>query len=208
MKEREHRDAGNASGFDVSTRCARSPLRFDPSDDTPNPEPWKFAMAGRGLPAMTDRLLTTKSRGDSGMRLTSIPPAGNYRLSRAQYQSEYTLFSPSDCPTNQDHLSSHYGSHGKLRLDSLRTECGDRDNADPVRAFVPISGADNHTQRPRVAHGVQFEAVAHPQQRIHGGIHLPGPQLHLECAPVSVAESRFESSVSAILGTYLAMSDF
>ena len=105
MKEREHRDAGNASGFGVSTRCARSPLRFDPSDDTPNPEAWKFAMAGRGLPAMTDRLLTTKSRGDSGMRLTSIQPAGNYRLSRAQYQSEYTLFSPSDCPTNQDHLT-------------------------------------------------------------------------------------------------------
>ena len=104
MKEREHRDAGNASGFGVSTRCARSPLRFDPSDDTPNPEAWKFVMAGRGLPAMTDRLLTTKSRGDSGMRLTSIQPAGNYRLSRAQNQSEYTLFSPSDCPTNQDHL--------------------------------------------------------------------------------------------------------
>ena len=39
------------------------------------------------------------------MRLTSIQPAGNYRLSRAQYQSEYTLFSPSDCPTNQDHLT-------------------------------------------------------------------------------------------------------
>ena len=104
MKAREHRDAGNASGFGVSTRCARSPLRFDPSDDTPNPEAWKSAMAGRGLPAMTDRLVTTRSRGDSGMRLTSIQPAGNYRLSRAQYQSEYTLFSPSDCPTNQDHL--------------------------------------------------------------------------------------------------------
>ncbi len=104
MKAMEHRDAGNASGFGVSTRCARSPLRFDPSDDTPNPEAWKSTMAGRGLPAMVDQLLTGRSKGASEARLTSIRPAGNYRLSRVQNQSEYTLLSPSDCPTNQDHL--------------------------------------------------------------------------------------------------------
>ena len=98
------RDAGNASRFGESTPCARFPLRFDPSDDTPNPEAWKSAVAGTGLPAMADRLLTDRPRGDSGTRLTSIQPAGNHRVSRAQHQSEYTLFSPSNCPTNQDYL--------------------------------------------------------------------------------------------------------
>ena len=105
MTAREHKDAGNAAGFGVSTRYAGSPLRFDPSDDTPNPAAWKLIMAGSGLPALTDRLLTAKFSGDSGAWLTSIQPAGNYRFSRAQNQSEYTLFLPSDCPTNQDHLT-------------------------------------------------------------------------------------------------------
>ena len=94
MTAGEHRDAGNASGFGVSTRCAGSPLRFDPSDDTPNPEAWVLVMAGRGLPAMTDRLPTAKSKGDSRMRLTSIRPAGNYRLSRAQTNPSTPYFRP------------------------------------------------------------------------------------------------------------------
>lgn len=46
-----------------------------------------------------------KSSGNSRNRLTSIQPAGNYRLSRDQNQSECTLFSPSDCLTNKDHPS-------------------------------------------------------------------------------------------------------
>ena len=110
MKARGYRDAGNAAGFGVSTRCAGSPLRCDPSDDTPNPAAWKLAMAERGLSAMTDRLLAARPRADSRTRLTLIQPAGDDQLSRAQNQSEYALFSPSDCPTNQDHLISRGSS--------------------------------------------------------------------------------------------------
>jgi len=105
MKTGRHSDAGNAAGFGVSTRYAGSPLRFDPSDDTPKPAAWELVMAGRGLPAMTDRLPTAWSQGDSRAWLTSILCAGDDQFSRTQIQSEYTLFSPSNCPTNQDHLS-------------------------------------------------------------------------------------------------------
>ena len=31
MKTHGRKDAGNAAGFGVSTRCAGSPLRFDPA---------------------------------------------------------------------------------------------------------------------------------------------------------------------------------
>ena len=41
------------------------------------------------------------------MPLTSSGSVGRVRSSRAPNQSEYTLIPPSDCPTNQDHLSLH-----------------------------------------------------------------------------------------------------
>ena len=40
------------------------------------------------------------------MPLTSSGSVGRFRSSRAPNQSEYTLIPPSDCPTNQDHLTS------------------------------------------------------------------------------------------------------
>ena len=61
---------------------------------------------GRVLPVVTDRLFHTTTAGASTMPLTSSVRGGRFRLSRAPIQSEYTLFPPSDCPTNQHHLSA------------------------------------------------------------------------------------------------------
>ena len=64
-----------------------------------------LATTGRVLPVVTDRLFHTITAGASTMPLTSSVRAGRLRSSRASTQSEYTLFSPSDCPTNRDHLT-------------------------------------------------------------------------------------------------------
>ena len=49
-------------------------------------------------------LLTTTAAHASTMPLTSSRTVGRLRSPRASNQSEYTLFPPSDCPRNQDHV--------------------------------------------------------------------------------------------------------
>ena len=49
-------------------------------------------------------LLTTAAAHASTMPLTSSRAVGRLRSPRASNQSEYTLFPPSDCPRNQDHV--------------------------------------------------------------------------------------------------------
>ena len=44
----------------------------------------------------------------STMPLTSSRAVGRFRSSRASNQSAYTLFPPSDGPTNHDHLSVYF----------------------------------------------------------------------------------------------------
>ena len=45
--------AGNTGGTAASSRDAAPALRYGPSGDTTAPPVYGFAMAGRGLPAMT-----------------------------------------------------------------------------------------------------------------------------------------------------------
>ena len=70
-----------------------------------------LATTGRVLPVVTDRLFHITTAGASTMPLTSPARAGMVRSSRASNHSEYTLFSPSDCPTNQDHLKPRMPRH-------------------------------------------------------------------------------------------------
>ena len=97
--------AGNATALAASSRCAAPPLRCGPSGDTTSAAANGLATTGRVLPVVTDRLFHTTTAGASTMPLTSPACAGKVPSSRASTQSEYTLFSPSDCPTNQDHLT-------------------------------------------------------------------------------------------------------
>ncbi len=97
--------AGNATALAASSRYAAAPLRCAPSGDTASAAAHWLATTGRVLPVVTDRLFTTTAAAASTMPLTSSRRVGTFYSPRAQNHSEYTLFSPSDCPTNQDHLS-------------------------------------------------------------------------------------------------------
>ena len=97
--------AGNATALAASSRCAAPPLRSGPSGDPASAAANGLATTGRVLPVVTDRLSRTTGADASTMPLTSSASVGRFRASRAQHQSEYTLTPPSDCPTNQDHLS-------------------------------------------------------------------------------------------------------
>ena len=97
--------AGNATGFAVSTRFAGPPLRCGPSGDTANPAAKRSMTTGRVLPVVIDRLFDYDAPDVPAMSLTSCRSGGKLRSSRIPNQSEHTLIRPSDCPTNQDHLT-------------------------------------------------------------------------------------------------------
>ena len=62
-------------------------------------------MAGSVLPAMNDRLSTTTARVARAVRLTARRRKRRLHSTRAAIQPEYTLNRPSNCLTNQDHLT-------------------------------------------------------------------------------------------------------
>ena len=55
--------------------------------------------------AVIDRLFDDQTPDDPTMALTTSIPVGKFVHRGLQIKSEYTLFPPSDCPTNQDHLN-------------------------------------------------------------------------------------------------------
>ena len=50
-------------------------------------------------------MISARERTGLSDRLTSPQPGGRFLQRGLFIQSEYTLFLPSNCPTNQDHLS-------------------------------------------------------------------------------------------------------
>ena len=51
-------------------------------------------------------MISARERTGLSDRLTSPQPGGRFLQRGLFIQSEYTLFLPSNCPTNQDHLTS------------------------------------------------------------------------------------------------------
>ena len=97
-------DAGNAAGLAASSRFAAPPLRSSPSGDTASPAAQRWVTTGRVLPVITDRLFDDGHPTVFEDRLTRRNPEGRFYSPRASNPSEYTLFRPSGCPKNQDHL--------------------------------------------------------------------------------------------------------
>ena len=72
------------------------------------------------------------------MPLTSARRVARFRSPRAQNHSEYTLSSPSDCPTNQDHLKR---TANGLPVHSFRTLLGDLATITRNRVVPQVPGA-------------------------------------------------------------------
>ena len=111
VRQPENMRAGNATALAASSRprsllrAAAAPIGCAPSGDTASAAAKWLKTTGRVLPVVTDRLFTTTAARALTIQLTSSRQVGRFRSSRAPIQSEYTLHPPSDCPTNQDHLS-------------------------------------------------------------------------------------------------------
>ena len=106
MKAAKAVDAGNAAGLAVSSRFAAPPLRSGPSGDTASPAAQRSMTTGRVLPVVTDRLFDDGHPTVFEDRLTRRNPEAGFDSPRASNPSEHTLFRPSGCPKNQDHLST------------------------------------------------------------------------------------------------------
>ena len=102
--------AGNAAGLAVSSRFAAPPLRSGPSGDTASPAAQRSMTTGRVLPVVTDRLFDDGHPTEFENRLTRRNPEGGFDSPRASNPSECTLFRPSGCPENQDHLEPRVGT--------------------------------------------------------------------------------------------------
>ena len=70
----------------------------------------KAVDAGRVLPVVTDRLFDDGHATVFEDRLTRRDPEGGFDSPRASNPSECTLFRPSGCPENQDHLEPWVGT--------------------------------------------------------------------------------------------------
>ena len=103
-------DARNAAGLAVSSRFAAPPLRSGPSGDTASPAAQRSMTTGRVLPVVTDRLFDDGHPTVFEDRLTRRNPEGGFDSPRASNPSECTLFRPSGCPENQDHLEPWVGT--------------------------------------------------------------------------------------------------
>ena len=110
MKAAKAVDAGNAAGLAVSSRFAAPPLRSGPSGDTASPAAQRSMTTGRVLPVVTDRLFDDGHPTVFEDRLTRRNPEGGFDSPRASNPSECTLFRPSGCPENQDHLEPRVGT--------------------------------------------------------------------------------------------------
>ena len=114
----------------MSSRFAAPPLRSDPSGDTASPAAQRLMTTGRVLPVVTDRLFDDGHPTVFEDRLTRRDPEGGFDSPRASNPSEYTLFRPSGCPKNQDHLGPRPGGRvgsfatRELLREDIWHECG------------------------------------------------------------------------------------
>ena len=155
-------DAGNAAGLAASSRCAAPPLRSGPSGDTASPAAQRLMTTGRVLPVVTDRLFHVGHPTVFQDRLTRRDPDGRFDSPRASNPSEYTLFRPSDCPKNQDHLTRRLNATQLLTSISLKESRVPRQPTDPLRILVSaLSTTAPHADslvRPMAVASVPVEA--------------------------------------------------
>ena len=143
MSQPENMRAGHATALAASSRprsllrAAAAPLRCAPSGDTASAAAKWLTTTGRVLPVVTDRLFTTTAAAASTMPLTSSRQVGRFHSPKAQNHSEYTLFPPSDCPTNQDHLIQSRGSRRDMAVSTVTQVTTTHDCARVVPQALP-----------------------------------------------------------------------